>query len=165
MNDVWMPVWHGLILLTMVVGLIGLVIPIFPGNVVIWLAALAYGFSVDFALWGYFAGITALMLIAVVADNLAMSWGAARGGASWWSIALAIGAALVGTMMYPPLGGLIAGPLVLLIAEYARQRDWRLAWQASKGYLIGCGWAFVVRFLLGVLMIAVWALWAWQVSS
>ena len=164
MSD-WLEVaWHGVIALTMVVGLVGLVIPIFPGNVVIWLAALAYGFSVDFVGWGYLAAITVIMLVAVVADNIAMGWGAAKGGAAWWSIALSIVAALVGTALYPPLGGLVLGPVVLLLAEYARQRQWDKAWQASKGYLIGCGWAFVMRFVLGVVMIGLWALWAWQVS-
>ena len=160
----WLSVlWHSTIFLVMLVGLVGLVVPIFPGNVIIWLAALAYGFSVDFAGWGYFAAITVLMLLAVVADNVAMSVGAAKGGASWVSIAIAIGTAIVGTWLWPPIGGLLLGPLALLAAEYWRQRDWEKAWRASKGYLIGCGWAFVVRFGLGVLMIGLWALWAWQV--
>ena len=154
--------WHSTLFLIMLVGLVGLVIPIFPGNVIIWVAALAYGFSVDFAGWGYLAAITVLMLVAVVADNIAMGVGAAKGGASWVSIGLAIFGALVGTWLWPPVGGLLLGPLVLLAAEYGRQRDWAKAWQASKGYLIGCGWAFVVRFLLGVLMIGLWMLWAWQ---
>ncbi len=156
--------WHVLLFVVMVVGLVGLVIPIFPGNVIIWLAALVYGFSVQWAGWGYFAAITVLMLVAVVADNIAMGMGAAKGGASWWSIAIAIAAALVGTWLVPFIGGLVLGPLALLVAEYVQKRDWEQAWQASKGYLIGCGWAFVVRFGLGVLMIGLWALWAWQVG-
>jgi len=163
MQQGWSALWHSAIFLIMLVGLIGLVVPIFPGNVIIWLAALAYGFSVDFAGWGYFAAITVLMLIAVVADNVAMSVGAAKGGASWVSIAVAIAAAIVGTWLWPPIGGLLLGPLALLAVEYWRRRDWEQAWRASKGYLIGCGWAFVVRFVLGLLMIGLWVLWALQV--
>ena len=43
-----MPAWlettiHILTFLTMLFGLFGLIIPVFPGNVVMWLAALVYG--------------------------------------------------------------------------------------------------------------------------
>jgi len=153
-----------LVLLVMLVGLFGLVIPIFPGMVVIWGAALVYGLVQGFgALGGWlFAGITVLMLLGVTVDNIAMSAGARKGGASWWSIAASIVAALAGTYFFPPLGGLILAPLVLLGAEYLRQGNLRRAWEAAKGYMIGCGWAFVVRFFLGVVMIGMWAYWAWR---
>ena len=153
-----------LVLLVMLVGLFGLVIPIFPGVVVIWAAALVYGLVQGFGALGgrVFAAITVLALVGVVADNIAMSAGARKGGAAWWSIALSIVVALVGTYFFPPLGGLILAPLTLLGAEYLRQKDLQRAWEAAKGYLIGCGWAFVVRFALGVVMIGLWAYWAWR---
>ncbi len=152
-----------LVLLVMLVGLFGLVIPIFPGIVVIWGAALVYGLVSGFGSLGgwLFAGITVLMLIGVVVDNIAMSAGARKGGASWWSIAASIVAALAGTYFFPPLGGLVLAPVVLLTAEYLRRRDLPQAWEATRGYLLGCGWAFVIRFALGVVMIGLWAYWAW----
>ena len=164
-----MPAWLDLpfrllVLLVMLVGLFGLVIPIFPGIVVIWAAALVYGLVQGFGTLGgwLFAAITVLALVGVVVDNIAMSAGARKGGAAWWSIALSIVAALAGTYFFPPLGGLVLAPVVLLAAEYLRQKDLATAWEAAKGYLIGCGWAFVVRFALGVVMIGLWAYWAWR---
>ncbi len=161
--------WLGLTLrvatlIVMLVGLFGLVVPVFPGIVVIWLAALGYGLAAGFGGAGVwvFAAMTVLMVVGATIDNILMARGAHVGGAAWYSIAAALVAGLAGTYFFPPLGGLVAAPLVLLGVEYLRQRDHRAAWEATRGYLWGCGWAFVVRFGLGVVMIALWAaFWAW----
>ncbi len=151
-------------LVVMLVGLLGLVVPIFPGIVVIWLAALGYGLAAGFGTTGtwVFAVLTLLMLAGVTVDNVLTARGAHQGGAKWYSIAAALVAGVAGTYFFPPLGGLIAAPLVLFGAEYLRQRNAHTAWKATRGYLWGCGWAFIVRFGLGVVMIGLWALfWAW----
>jgi len=151
-------------LVIMLVGLFGLVIPIFPGVTIIWLAALGYGLAAGFGPTGtwVFAAITVLMVIGVTIDNILMARGAHQGGAAWSSIALALLGGLVGTYLWPPIGGLIAAPVLLVGAEYLRKKNMSAAWEAARGYLWGCGWAFFVRFGLGVIMIALWAIfWAW----
>jgi len=161
--------WFGLslrlfTLVIMLVGLFGLVIPIFPGITIIWLAALGYGLAAGFGTTGtwVFAAITVLMLIGITIDNILMARGAHQGGAAWYSIAIALLGGVVGTYLWPPIGGLIAAPLLLLGLEYLRKKNFQDAWEATRGYMWGCGWAFVVRFGLGVVMIALWAVfWAW----
>ena len=163
-----MPIWldttiHILTVLTMLVGLFGLIVPIFPGNVVMWLAALVYGLIFGFGRLGgiLFAIITVLMLIAAAADNLLMGAKAREKGADWGSIILALIAGVVGTMIFPPIGGLIAAPLVLYLAELQRRRDAEEAKKVVKALLIGWGLAFIVRFGLGVVMFALWGIWAY----
>jgi uncharacterized protein YqgC (DUF456 family) len=162
-----MPAWldvsiFGLTLLVMLVGLVGLIVPVFPGVVVIWLAALGYGVAAGFSNLGtiLFVVITLLMVAGVVADNVLMGAKARQSGASWWSIGAALGLGILGTIVWPPVGGLITAPVTLLVVEYARAGDWDKALQASKGLALGCGWAFVVRFGLGVVMIGLWLIWA-----
>ena len=163
-----MPIWldttiHILTVLTMLVGLFGLVVPIFPGNVVMWLAALAYGIIFGFGKLGgiMFAIITVLMIAAVLADNVLMGTKAREKGADWGSIILALIAGVVGTMLFPPIGGLIAAPLVLYLAELQRRRDAEEAKAVVKALLTGWGLAFIVRFGLGVVMFALWGIWAY----
>ena len=163
-----MPPWlettiHILTILTMLVGLFGLVVPIFPGNVVMWLAALAYGIIFGFGKLGgiMFAIITVLMIAAVLADNVLMGTKAREKGADWGSIILALIAGVVGTMLFPPIGGLIAAPLVLYLAELQRRRDAQEAQAVVKALLTGWGLAFIVRFGLGVVMFALWGIWAY----
>lgn len=163
-----MPIWLEttiivLTVLTMLVGLFGLIIPIFPGNVVMWLAALVYGLVFGFGRLGVlmFAIITLLMLAAVTADNVLMGAKAREKGAAWSSIILALLAGVIGTMIVPPIGGLIAAPLVLFLMELKRLGSADEAKAVVKALLIGWGLAFVVRFGLGVIMFALWGIWAY----
>lgn len=149
--------------LTMFFGLFGLIIPIFPGNVVIWLAALIYGLVFGFGRLGgtIFAVITLLMLVAVFSDNILMGARAREGGASWGSIILALVAGVIGTFILPPIGGLIAAPLVLYFMEFQRLKNETQARQVVKALLTGWGLAFIVRFGIGIVMFALWGAWAW----
>jgi uncharacterized protein YqgC (DUF456 family) len=163
-----LPAWlettiHILTFLTMLVGLFGLIIPIFPGNVVMWMAALVYGLIFGFGRLGgiMFAVITLLMLVAVSVDNVLMGTKAREEGADWGSIVLALIAGVLGTMLLPPIGGLIAAPVVLYLAEFQRRRDAEEAKNVVKALLTGWGLAFLVRFGLGVVMFTLWGIWAY----
>jgi len=152
-----------LTVLTMLIGLFGLIIPVFPGNVVIWLAALVYGLLFGFGRLGgiMFAIITILMLAAASADNLLMGAKAREKGADWGSIVLALTAGVVGTIIFPPIGGIIAAPVVLYLAEFRRLGNTDEAKAVVKALLTGWGLAFVVRFALGMIMFALWGIWAY----
>ncbi len=164
-----MPSWLDLplfvvTLIVMLIGLFGLVVPIFPGLVVIWLAALGYGILAGFHTLGIwmFVLITLLMVFGSVVDNLFMSAGARQGGASWISIGIATLAGIAGTIFFPPIGGLVATPLAILIVEVIRLRNLREALRAFRGLATGWGMAFVARFGIGVVMIMAWIVWDWK---
>ena len=162
-----MPSWldvsiFGLTLFVMLVGLVGLVIPVFPGVLVIWLAALGYGVVTGFETLGIviFIILTVLMIIGVTVDNVLMGAGARRGGAAWSSVIVGMLAGILGTLLVPPIGGLVAAPGAVLLMEYLRGRDWDRAWQATRGLALGWGLSFFARFGIGVLMIGAWLIWA-----
>ena len=162
-----MPAWldvgiFGLTLFFILVGLVGLIIPIFPGIVVIWLATLAYGIVVGFNLLGIiiFVVLTLLMIAGTTADNFLMAAGSRKGGASWWTIAAGLLAGTIGTIVFPPFGGLIAAPLVILLIEFLRVREFNQAWRATGGLVVGWGLSFFVRLGIGVLMLVLWLVWA-----
>jgi hypothetical protein len=152
--------------IVMLVGLFGLIVPIFPGTVVIWLAALGYGVVTGFSTLGIvlFVIITLLMLAGTLVDNLFMGAGARKGGASWTTIIVTLLAGVLGTLLFPPFGGLIAAPMAVLLLEYTRTGDFQQAWQALRGLATGLGLSFVVRFGIGVVMMVLWWIWVWQGS-
>lgn len=151
-------------LVFMLVGLLGLIIPVFPGTVVMWLAALGYGVVSGFTPlgWGMFALITVLMLISVSIDNVLMAAGAKQGGASWTALGWGIVAGIAGTLLLPPVGGLIGAPLAIFLYEYRRLGDRAKAFQALRGLALGWGAAFIARFGLGLFMIVFWLVWVWN---
>jgi uncharacterized protein YqgC (DUF456 family) len=161
-----MPNWLNLSIniftyLIMAVGLVGMVLPIYPGVVIIWAAALIHGLVTGFAtleVW-VMVIITLLMVAGTLVDNLLMGGKARQAGASWISIGGALLGGLIGTFAFPPLGGIIAAPTMLFLLEYARIRDSAEAWEITKGLLTGWGLSFLARFLIGLAMIVIWAVW------
>jgi len=152
----------GLTLFFMLVGLVGLIVPIFPGIFVMWLACLGYGVVTGFTTRGivFFVVITLLMIAGTLIDNILMGSGARQGGASWISILAGMFAGVIGTIVFPPIGGMVAAPGVILLLEYLRARDWKKAWLATRGLAIGWGLSYFARLGIGVFILAWWLVWA-----
>jgi uncharacterized protein len=153
----------GITLVVMLIGLVGLVVPFFPGIVVIWLGALGYGLLTSFGTVGtiFFILITLLMFAGVTVDNVLMGVGARRGGASWWSIVLGLVAGVAGTFLAPPIGGLIAAPVTVFLVEYLRVGDWSKVFSAVRGLAAGWGLSLLVQIGIGLAMVFFWGLWVW----
>jgi hypothetical protein len=164
-----MPEWldvsiTALTIIVMLVGQFGLLVPFFPGIVVIWLAALGYGLLAGgFNTLGIvlFVVITLLMIAGSVVDNVMMGAGARKSGASWLSLVAALAAGVIFTLIWPPFGGLIAAPLAVLLVETLRARDIRKAFVAMRGMVGGWLLSFLARFLIGLVMIGFWGLWVY----
>lgn len=136
-------------------------VPILPGLVIIWVPALIYGLVTGFTLSNgiLFAVMTVLMIIGTFIDNVIMGATARQKGASWWSIGIALAAGIVGSFIIPIIGGLIAALLALFLVEYNRLKNTELALESTKSMALGCGWAAVIRFGIGVVMILLWVAW------
>lgn len=151
-----------LVFSAMLVGLVGLIIPVYPGLNIIWIAALIYAIIDGFTwpAWFYFAFITLLMFIGNLADNYFINARARKTGASWLAIGVGYIAGIVGTFIIPLLGGLLFSILGVLVVELIRKKDWKVAWVTTKEMALGFGWAVAVRIGIGAIMIGIWLLWA-----
>lgn len=155
-----------IILTTMLFGLFSLLVVILPGLTIIWVAALIYGIVSGFGTWGWiiFGFMTLQMIIGSISDNFIMGNQARQSGASWLAIGVAILGGVVGSIVFPPFGGIIAALLGIFLVEIIRQKDIQKAWFSFKGMASGCGWAVAFRFLLGCAMIFLWVIWAFVVN-
>ncbi|MGE5374347.1 MAG: DUF456 domain-containing protein [Bacteroidota bacterium] len=158
-----------LTLFVLLVGLFGLIVPVFPGLTIMWLAALVYALIQNARGlmngwdWFLFAVLTLLMIAGNIVDNVIIAAKMRDKYIPWSSILLAFAASIVASIFLTPVVGVIAAPVALLVIEYIRLRDRRKAFDSTRTYVIGAGWAFLARFGIGVLMIGVWMLWAWVV--
>jgi len=146
---------------TMLVGLVGIVVPVLPGLVLIWLGALGYGLLAG---WGgsgpwLFALITLLGAAGTGAEIWVTSAGARVAGASMWSVAAGVALALFGIVFFNLVGAVIGLVVGTLVAEYYRLRDWRKAITSAGGTAAGCGVSYGVKMLLGLMMIGAWVAW------
>lgn len=156
-----------LTLFVLFIGLAGLIVPVFPGLTIMWLGTLVYALIQNAADnmtgwdWFLFTVITLLMLGGNILDNLIIARKMRDQFIPWRSILLAFAAGIIASIFFTPLIGLIAAPLGLFLAEVNRLKDRDKALQSTKAYMIGWGWAFGARFIIGVTMIGSWMLWAW----
>lgn len=154
-------------LFALLVGLAGLIVPVFPGLTIMWLATLVYALIQNAAEqmtgwdWVAFAFITFLMIVGNVVDNLIIAAKMRDQFIPWSSILLAFAAGIVVSIFFTPLIGLVAAPVGLFLAELRRLKDRDEAIKSTKAYMVGWGWAFGARFLIGLTMIGTWMLWAW----
>lgn len=149
--------------LLMIVGLLGIFLPVLPGTTLIWLAALGYGLLVGWGELGpwLFALITVLAIIAAVVEYVGTGIGGRIGGASYWSIVAGIVLGFVGLVFFSPLGALAGLLLGAFLVEFYRVRDVRLALRGMVGMGLGYGGALLAKFVFGVLMVVIWVYWAY----
>jgi hypothetical protein len=154
---------HIFILLVMLAGVLVSFIPMVPGVVIVWLAGLVYGLAAGFGAlgWGMFLLLTLLMIAGLLVDNVLMGSKARGAGASWYAIAFALLAGIVGSFLLPPLGGIIGAPLALFLFEYIRLKDSELAWLITKGLMTGWGLSALARVGIALVMTVVWGIWAY----
>ncbi len=164
------PMWaFWLALAAMIVGLIGVVMPAIPGVGFIWLVTLIYAIAERFTAIDplTFIVLTILGAIGFTADLWMGQVGAKAGGASPWSLLVGlllggvgaiIGAVLLGVGVIP--GAIIGTVAGVIIAEYHRLEDWRLALKAGGGWAVGCLLSGGVQLLIAFLMIFIFI---WQV--
>jgi len=149
------------------VGLFGLIVPVFPGLTVMWLAALVYALVqsasglMAWVDWLSFAIITLFMIGGNIVDNIIIASKMRGHEIPWKTIILCYIVGIVVSLFFTPLAGLVASPLALLGLEYLRFRDKKLAFESAKVFMIGWGASFAARFGIGILMVIFWMLWAW----
>jgi uncharacterized protein YqgC (DUF456 family) len=151
-----------LTLLAMLVGLIGIVLPIIPGTVVIFVAALIYALIEGFQTvgWPTLVVLGLLTIVATTADLWASSVGAKIGGASGWSVVVGLVGGLVGFVVFS-LPGAVAGAILgVLLTEIVRVGDWRQALKAGGGWVLGWVLSTVVQLAIALTMVAIFL---WQV--
>ncbi|MGE5642478.1 MAG: DUF456 domain-containing protein [Byssovorax cruenta] len=158
-----------LTLFALLFGLIGLIMPVFPGLTVMWLGVLVYALFENSAGlmtvwdWFLFAIITLLMIVGNVADNVIIARKMRDKYVPWSSIGWAFLAGIVASLFFTPLIGLLAAPAGLFLAEQSRLKDRSAAVESTKAYMVGWGWAFFARFMIGLVMTGLWMLSAWVV--
>ncbi|MBE9139450.1 DUF456 family protein [Nodosilinea sp. LEGE 07088] len=162
---VWHPVLYWLLVLVMVCGVIGAVVPALPGITLIVGAIVVWGLVVGFAGLKWTLGVAiAALILSFAIDYLAGVLGAQRVGASQWGqvgafIGMFLG--LFGLLPLLPTGipllGILVGTVLgAFIGEFLHRRELKL-WQRIK-QSAKVGMAIVVGTLVGNILQGILAL-------
>jgi len=148
----------------MLIGLIGVFVPVLPDVILIWLGGLVYGILSGWGTIGawLFTAMTLLGAVGVLSEILASSVGARVGGASLWGILGGLGLGLVGLIVLPPFGAIIGLLLGTFLVEAWRLKDLRQAAKGTFGMGVGYGMAFGIKLMTGLGMIGLWIVWLFR---
>jgi uncharacterized protein len=153
----------------MLVGLVGVILPVLPGLALVWLGILGYALVESFAAIDplTFVVLTVLAVVGTTADIWMTQLGAKLGGASWRSQILGLAGGLAGAILFFFLGGVSAGFGALIgsiagvfVGEYWRYENWNRAFRSGAGWLVGWLTSMIFQFIIGAVMIAIFV---WQV--
>jgi uncharacterized protein YqgC (DUF456 family) len=149
------PILAGITLVVMAFALLGLIIPILPGLIIIWAAALGYGFLAGFDTLGWimFAILSMLMIAGELAEHILMGTLVHKGGTPWGVILIVLAGAIAGNLIFPIFGGILAGLLVLFGIEWFRSKEVKKALASLRGLLVGFALGFATRFIAGLMMV------------
>lgn len=148
--------WWAAALILMAIGLIGSVLPIFPGTTFILAAAILHrvmlGAEKSIGWWSI--GVLVALTLASYALDFAGSWyGARRFGATRWGVAGAVVGAIVG--LFFGLPGLLVGPIVGTFAgEIIGGKRLVAAGRAGWGALLGNLAGTLAKLLIALAMIS-----------
>ncbi|MGB9473556.1 MAG: DUF456 family protein [Candidatus Udaeobacter sp.] len=149
--------WWVVAVILFAIGLIGTVLPVFPGAIIILAGAILHrvmlGPEKSIGWWT----ITALILLTLVAyglDFLSGYFGARYFGATKWGMFGALLGAVIGVFF--GIAGLFVGPVIGAVAgEFIAGKRMIDAGRAGWGSLLGNLGAMVGKLLIALVMIAI----------
>ena len=143
--------------LAIVVGLVGIVIPVLPGSILIGLAVLVWAVVTGTqAAWLVFALCAVLLAGAAFVTWIITTKRTLAAGVPQSSLVLAGLAGIVGFFVVPVIGLLLFFPAGLFAAEYVRQRDAALARRSALVALKATGIGMLCELALALLAAAAW---------
>jgi uncharacterized protein YqgC (DUF456 family) len=144
--------------LVMLVGLVGVLVPVLPGLLLVIGAAVVWAIDRGGAgAWVVAAVMSAIGVAGIVASSVLPARRTASAGAPAWVVVAGVVGLVIGFFAVPVIGALIGFPAGVFVAELVRHRHpgpaWRATWEALKS--VGLGIA--IQLGAGVAMIAIWA--------
>ncbi|GEN78720.1 DUF456 domain-containing protein [Actinotalea fermentans] len=142
--------------LAILVGLVGIVLPVLPGSAIIALAVLVWAIDTGGWAWAVLAAVVLMLAAGWSASYVIPGRRVAVSGVPRSSFVVAGLAGVVGFFVLPVLGLLVFFPAGLYLMEYRRLRDpaaaWASAWLAIRMTALG----MLIELGLGLLAAATW---------
>lgn len=168
---------YWIVIAAMIVGVIGAIIPGFPGSSIILTAILVWSIVTDFAGVGWpLIIIFVVLILSAIIEYLALYLGAKQAGASKWGqygalAGMALG--FFGLLPALPLGGPLLGILVgavigAFIGEYLYRKNLdednriKQAFKASMGIIVGSVIGNIIEALLAAIAVIIFILSTWS---
>lgn len=150
-------VWWLLIIVSFLIGFVGVMIPVVPSVLMFWIGFIIYHFAIsgDELGWIFWTSVTVLTVLLLFSEIIANSIFVKRfGGTKLGEYAAVIGV-IVGMFVYPPIGIILVPVVAVFAVEFYQSKNGQQAIRASIGSLI----AFLASSLFNLLVLIFLIVW------
>ncbi|MBM7571152.1 DUF456 domain-containing protein [Aquibacillus albus] len=145
-----------LIIACFILSFVGIIFPLVPSPLVLWIGFLLHFFFLEGNLSGLFWGaMVILTIILVVSDIIANSYFVKKYGGSKWGERIAAVGVIVGSFIVPPFGIIVVPFVAVLITELLQKRSPQESVRAAIGSLLGFLGGSIAKVVIQTIMI-VW---------
>lgn len=151
--------WWTLIVISFILGFVGVIVPVIPSVLMYWVGFLIYHFLInsDDLSWMFWVIAFVLTLIVLFSDFIANSYFVKRYGGTKQGEIAAIAGVILGMFIYPPFGIILVPFFLVLLVEFIFSRDFDQALKASIGSLLAFVSSSVFNVVIYILLI-IWFL-------
>lgn len=145
-----------LIGLAILIGLLGIVIPVLPGGIIVAIAIFVWALIVGGGAWWFFAAALLLIVVGEVTKYLVAGRKLRSDGVPNTSIIVGGVLGIVGFFVIPVIGLFIGFVLGAFLAELVRNRHPQPAWRGAVSATKAAVWTIGIELLAALLATAVW---------
>lgn len=148
--------------LAMLVGVVGIVVPVLPGLFLVWAASGAWALVVrDWAGWVVWGMTTSLYAAGLVLQYLIPGRRLRAIGVETKVLVLAVLAAIPGFFVIPVVGAPLFFVGAIYLVSRVRLHDHAPAWTATKGAVRAVGTSIGIELVAALAIIASWVVGVW----
>jgi uncharacterized protein YqgC (DUF456 family) len=144
--------------LAILVGVLGVIVPVLPGLLLCWLGVLGWAILSD-AGWGRWVVLAIATAVALAGTAAKYAFPGARlkqAGVPNFSLFLGGVLGIVGFFVVPVVGLPLGFVLGIFLAEWMRQRQARPAWRATRHALKAVGLAMIIELAAAMIIVVTW---------
>jgi hypothetical protein len=140
-----------------VVGLVGIVLPILPGLLLVLAAVLLWTFDAGTpTAWWMFGAAAAVTALGLLVKYLVPGRRLREAGVPWITLFAGGVLGIVGFFVIPVVGLPLGFVLGIYLAELLRLREQGLAWRSTKHALAAVGLSMLLEMLTGLVVAGIW---------
>lgn len=151
-----------LVLAAMIVGTVGIVVPVLPGLFIVWAAVLVWSSELQTsASWVVLAVATGVYAAGLVGKYLFPGRRMRAAGVPTWIVGVALAVAVVGLFVIPVVGAPLGFVGAIYLLERFQHEGRAQAWAATRQALRAVAMTIGIELVTALAVIATWAFGVW----
>ena len=144
-----------LIIIMFVIAFIGLIKPIIPSVLFLWIGYFIYHFAIDSSKlsWVFWTVMILFTVFMILSDIIMNSYFVKKFGGSKLGETMAAVGVIIGCFVFPPFGIIIVLFILVFVSEIIQKSDISAALNASIGSLLGFLTSTIAKALIMIVMV------------